>query len=533
MTKRTISAKPFASLRRHGLRVTRHLDIRAKYVDVHFEVPAQLNSAPMLIYKSVSIGAYTYCRSGIIKHVKSIGRYCSLGPNVTLGEGEHPTGWLSTSLVSYNPAMYAWYPPELEDAPKRMRPRTVDTDQSMEHGQVTIGNDVWIGTNAMIRRGVHIGDGAVIGAGAYVNRDVEPYSVVAGVPARVIRMRFDDATIEALMALRWWEFHANDMIGVPFESPQDAIPMIEDMEAAGTLSRWPVTFRTARLTRQGYTRIRGIPKKPKPDTEEPQVADPSDAVAAAAVAAVALQDTLDPPVETWQAAPSDETVMEQVEAGVPEGVEEMPEPTTTYFPGVRFGNADAATADNDAAPPAHAAPLADAAPPADAAPLADADAVVQPTDADFIEDALLAALAEESIVVDEVPGAVDVAEGPAPLPGDWRAAEGWAIRADAGRRLETDAGLANGTRATSFREDAPAEVEPETATDDVPMTEAVLAAFALDGLEEELAAHRREIDGDANSADEDPSLPGDAAAEPQPDAAADPDPVRVIFPWNR
>ncbi|MBX3566972.1 MAG: hypothetical protein KF914_02875 [Rhizobiaceae bacterium] len=214
----------------------------------------------MLIYKSVSIGAYTYLRSGIVKHVKSIGRYCSLGPNVVLGEGEHPMDWLSTSMVSYMPSMYSWYPPEVEAAPKRLRPRNPETDVSTGHGQVVIGNDVWIGTNAMIRRGVTIGDGAVIGAGAYVNRDVEPYSVVAGVPARVIRKRFDDATIERLIALKWWEFHANDLIGVPFESPGDAITMIEDREAAGTLERWPVTYRTARLTRQGYTRISGVPR---------------------------------------------------------------------------------------------------------------------------------------------------------------------------------------------------------------------------------------------------------------------------------
>ena len=73
-------------------------------------------------------------------------------------------------------------------------------------GDIIIGNDVWIGFEAVIMAGVHIGDGAIIGARAVVTKDVPPYTIVGGVPARVIRKRFDFATIEKLQALRWWDW---------------------------------------------------------------------------------------------------------------------------------------------------------------------------------------------------------------------------------------------------------------------------------------------------------------------------------------
>lgn len=73
-------------------------------------------------------------------------------------------------------------------------------------GDIVVGNDVWIGFEAVIMAGVHIGNGAIIGARAVVTRDVPPYTIVGGVPARTIRKRFDDATISRLEGLRWWDW---------------------------------------------------------------------------------------------------------------------------------------------------------------------------------------------------------------------------------------------------------------------------------------------------------------------------------------
>ena len=74
----------------------------------------------------------------------------------------------------------------------------------------TIGNDVWIGHRAFIRAGVSIGDGAIVAAGAVVSKDVEPYSIVGGVPAKHIRYRFDQATIKRLLATQWWRYNLYD-----------------------------------------------------------------------------------------------------------------------------------------------------------------------------------------------------------------------------------------------------------------------------------------------------------------------------------
>jgi acetyltransferase-like isoleucine patch superfamily enzyme len=119
-----------------------------------------------------------------------IGSFCSIAENVTilLGKG-HRTDWVTTypfNLV-------------LKDF-KEMKGNPIT------RGDVIIGNDVWIGRNAFIRDGVTIGDGAVIGAYSVVTKNVEPYAIVAGNPARVIRKRFDQETIDNLLKIRWWDW---------------------------------------------------------------------------------------------------------------------------------------------------------------------------------------------------------------------------------------------------------------------------------------------------------------------------------------
>ena len=119
-----------------------------------------------------------------------IGAFCSIadGVQIFLG-GEHRPDWVTTY-----PFNAMW--PSAESF--KGHPAT--------KGDVTIGNDVWIAREAMILSGVTIGDGAVIGARAVVSKDVAPYAVVAGNPARVLRHRFEPAVIERLLALRWWDW---------------------------------------------------------------------------------------------------------------------------------------------------------------------------------------------------------------------------------------------------------------------------------------------------------------------------------------
>lgn len=128
-----------------------------------------------------------------------IGRYVCMGPDVKMAIGQHPT----KKFVSIHPAFYA--------KRAQMGFTYVYQDKFKEHkyaeGQffLVIGNDVWIGSYVRIVEGVTIGDGAIIAAGAVVTKDVPPYAIVGGVPAKIIKYRFDEETIKKLLELKWWE----------------------------------------------------------------------------------------------------------------------------------------------------------------------------------------------------------------------------------------------------------------------------------------------------------------------------------------
>lgn len=122
-----------------------------------------------------------------------MGSFCSISPRVTIGLGKHPLG----KNVSTSPAFYSKRTPFQY---------TFHTDESeVEHVPIRIGNDVWIGLNAIVCDGVIIGNGAVIGAGAVVTQNVPDYAVVGGVPAKIIRYRFEEQTIGELLKMKWWE----------------------------------------------------------------------------------------------------------------------------------------------------------------------------------------------------------------------------------------------------------------------------------------------------------------------------------------
>ena len=162
--------------------------------------------APQLDHCATDIGEYTYGvptvhawydRSARL----TIGRYCSIGGGVDiLLGGNHRTDWITTSPL---PAFYGRTAGGLDLA-----------DCECGRGDVSIGNDVWIGQNATILSGVTIGDGAIIGACSVVTRDVPPYGVCVGNPGRVVRKRFADDTIERLLQLRWWDWDDERVAGM-------------------------------------------------------------------------------------------------------------------------------------------------------------------------------------------------------------------------------------------------------------------------------------------------------------------------------
>jgi acetyltransferase-like isoleucine patch superfamily enzyme len=136
----------------------------------------------------------------------TIGRYCSIADKVEiLLGGNHRTDWGTTFPFS---AFREFWP---------QAPATEDYHTS--RGDVVIGHDVWLGSGAMIMSGVTIGHGAVVAAHAVVTKDVPPYAIVGGNPAKVIRYRFDEATIAALLEARWWD--------LPREKVATLIPLLQ------------------------------------------------------------------------------------------------------------------------------------------------------------------------------------------------------------------------------------------------------------------------------------------------------------------
>lgn len=139
-------------------------------------------------------GDYSYvARNSQIYNTK-IGKFTCIGPNVNTGMGAHP----ASSYVSSHPLFYS----TIGQASGLV---IVDKNSFDEFPATEIGNDVWIGNNANIKYGIKIGDGAIIGSGAVVTKDVEPYSIVGGVPAKVIKYRFTKDQIGFLLNFKWWD----------------------------------------------------------------------------------------------------------------------------------------------------------------------------------------------------------------------------------------------------------------------------------------------------------------------------------------
>jgi acetyltransferase-like isoleucine patch superfamily enzyme len=146
-----------------------------------------------------SIGAFTYIGTNCFLRSVSIGNYCSIATDVIFGPNQHPVDWLSThSFVFGDNAGFKG----VEDFYKiKTQPRI-----ARKAKPITIGNDVWIGARAIIMGGVHIGDGAIIAANSVVTKNVPPYTIFGGVPAKYIKKRFNEEIIDQLLSLQWWKY---------------------------------------------------------------------------------------------------------------------------------------------------------------------------------------------------------------------------------------------------------------------------------------------------------------------------------------
>ncbi|ANS84201.1 Chloramphenicol O-acetyltransferase [Vibrio scophthalmi] len=158
-----------------------------------------------------SMGKYSFCGYDCDIVNTSIGSFCSIANGVIIGGGEHPIDWVSTSPVFY-------------------KGRDSVTKKFSEYDRkpvktTYVGHDVWIGRNVLVKQGIVIGNGAVVGMGSVVTKDVPPYAIICGNPAKVIKYRFDSDVISSLESIEWWHLSEQKLkeIAVNIKTPHSFI----------------------------------------------------------------------------------------------------------------------------------------------------------------------------------------------------------------------------------------------------------------------------------------------------------------------
>ncbi|SMH50091.1 DapH/DapD/GlmU-related protein [Mesorhizobium australicum] len=172
-----------------------------------------------VILRDVIVGDYSYFERHSEAAYADIGKFCSIAANTRINALEHPIERITQHKISYRPNEF-------------FRFLGVDQDFRARRAgkRVTVGHDVWIGHGAVIMPGVSVGNGAVIGANAVVTRDVEPFTVVAGSPARPVRRRFPDEIAARIAKLAWWDFSRERLF--------EAVPDMQRLSAEAFLDKW-------------------------------------------------------------------------------------------------------------------------------------------------------------------------------------------------------------------------------------------------------------------------------------------------------
>lgn len=177
--------------------------------------------------QNCAIGAFTEVGNFCELDTVEIGRYCQLS-NYASFLKHHPLDRLTPHPCSYGDI----FPLPYGGASKKPYPGAANT---------RVGNDVWIGHSAKIMCGVSIGDGAIIGAGAVVTKDVPPYAIVAGVPAKILRYRFRPELIQRIQEVQWWQYDITSA-DLDWESPEATLDSIEHLAASGRLRRHEMLY---------------------------------------------------------------------------------------------------------------------------------------------------------------------------------------------------------------------------------------------------------------------------------------------------
>ena len=204
----------------------------------HIEPPCAISAGA--IYQGKHIGAFSHSWSYLPRSVKSLGRYTSIAANNTFYLHDHPISNLVLSSCSYNSSSdFIW---GMHESKKGVQPaKALAAIQDLDGTKSTIiDNDVWIGHSCFVKPGVRIHTGAVVAAFSVVTKDIPPYAIVAGNPARIKKFRFPPDIIQELLLSKWWRYDYTDLLlnNIDLRNPLGAVDAIKGLAAQGVISEY-------------------------------------------------------------------------------------------------------------------------------------------------------------------------------------------------------------------------------------------------------------------------------------------------------